>query len=468
MNIFNFRKPVSKPLSPVIKSIPKSNPRNIYSLFTSEFAELDLQRIKRYIETARRGLNFWKSLFFEYIRREDLFIGGVCQTRKLSLIGKLRSALRSKGFDSIIQGGEGAIREYIIESYKGVDIANVVSDIVESQLQGLSIFEIDYGVRAGKIVPEKIELVPNHLVLYDDISNEYSILDIRENDSNFMRVLSSNSYGDRIDMSNIKKVEVDPRKLLEVHSYDGNSQNGCMNGCIDSLIIAYYFKRYGISDWSTFLELYATPSRVGKYDPLSATPSDIRALEDGVKNFGANSWAVISNNTDLEFPSTAGKKESSDIYKDYIEYFNNSISIRVLGQTLTTSVGDTGSYAAARVHNTVREDILNSDVMIVEETLNRLNRRLIDLNFSGVTDYPVVVFPETRGIDDKKQLSEILRNLRAAGYEPDIEMLVDEFGFELQKSSEQMTGGSEQKTGGSEQKTGGSEQDIDDIIRELV
>jgi len=427
------KSPLSKYPGSMSKSVPKSNPRNIYSLFTNEFAELDLNRIKFYIEASRKGLNFWKSLFFEYIRREDLQLGGVCQTRKLAVIGKLRGAMNNGGVEGLIQGGDNLTRSYLVSCFENINLPNFLSDIVESQIQGVTIFEKNFGVSNGRIVLESINVIPNHLVMYHDIEDEYYILDIRENDSFFLRTLSSNSLSDRINLEPIVKVHLDKRKLFEVHSFDGNSQNGFQNGCVDSLIIAYYFKRFGISDWATFLELYATPPRVGKYDPLAATPEDIKALETGVRDFASNSWAVISKNTDLEFPTAQGKRESSDIYKDYITFFNESIAIRVLGQTLTTNVGDTGSYAAANIHNTVREDILNSDIMLIEESLNRLSRELIDMNFSGVSEYPLIRFPETRGLADKKTLSEILSNLRSSGYTPDIEVLRDEFGFRLEK-----------------------------------
>ena len=459
------------------KSIPMSNPRNIYSLFTNEFANLDLDRIKSYFEISRKGLNFWKSLFFDYIRREDLHIGGVCQTRKLAVVGKLRSAINADGLEGLISGEDEALKEYLIESFKQMNIANLLTDIVEAQIQGVSIFEKNFKLAGGKIVLDSLNIIPNHLILYDDVADEYNVMDVTANDAWLLRSLSSNTMQDRINLSAITKVAIDKHKLFEVHSFDGNNQNGFLNGCIDSLIIGYYFKRYGISDWATYLELFATPPRIGKYDPLASTPEDIRQLENGVQNFASNSWAVLSKNSEIIFPGDPGRKQSSDLFSDYIKFFNESISIRVLGQTLTTNVGDKGSYAAANIHNTVREDILNSDIMLIEDSLNRLSRELIDMNFSGVTDYPAWRFPETRGLADKKILSEILTNLSQAGYTPDIEVLVDEFGFELTREQianskeqivnnkkEQITNSKEQITNSKEQITNSKEQDISEPV----
>lgn len=468
MNFNIFKKSVPQPgktpakVTNITKEVPKSNPRNIYSLFTSEFAELDLNRIKLYLEAARKGLNFYKSLFFDYIRREDLHIGGVCQTRKLAVVGKIRSAINAGGLEGLITGENDPLKMFLVESFRKINLANLLTDIIEAQIQGVSIFEKNFTIEGNKIILDSINIIPNHLILYDDVADEYSVMDIVANDAFHLRALMSNSMQDRINLPLIQKIDVPKQKLFEVHSFDGNNQNGFLNGCLDSLIIAYYFKRYGISDWATYLELFATPPRIGKYDPLSSTPEDIRQLENGVKDFASNSWAVLSKNSEIIFPGdSGGKKQTSDLFSTFVEFYNSSVSIRVLGQTLTTSVGDKGSYAAANIHNTVREDILNSDIMLIEDSLNRLSRELIDMNFSGVTDYPVFRFPETRGLADKKTLSEILTNLNQAGYVPNIETLVDEFGFELTKETVESGKSSAVAEGSVKEKS------IDELLNEL-
>jgi len=60
----------------------------------------------------------------------------------------------------------------------------------------------------------------------------------------------------------------------------------------------------------------------------------------------------------------------------------------VLGQNLTTSLDNKGSYAAAQVHNAVRHDIIQGDLNLIEGTMNRLIKKVIDLNFADVKEYP--------------------------------------------------------------------------------
>jgi phage gp29-like protein len=61
---------------------------------------------------------------------------------------------------------------------------------------------------------------------------------------------------------------------------------------------------------------------------------------------------------------------------------DRQISKAVLGQTLTTEVGERGSYSASRTHDEIRNEIRNADSDLLAECLNgSLIRWLVDLNF---------------------------------------------------------------------------------------
>jgi phage gp29-like protein len=70
----------------------------------------------------------------------------------------------------------------------------------------------------------------------------------------------------------------------------------------------------------------------------------------------------------------------------------------ILGQTLTSNVGDTGSFAAAKVHNEVRDDKRRSDLRLVTSTVQRLVDALWRLNaFSG--DAPTLYLQDDTGLE---------------------------------------------------------------------
>jgi phage gp29-like protein len=184
---------------------------------------------------------------------------------------------------------------------------------------------------------------------------------------------------DRIDISEISLEDIDPVKILEVHSLDGNAQNGFLNGCIDSLIWAFLFKNYGLKDWSIYIERFATPSVIAKYPPLMSK-ADKDMLMNAVRNFGHLFKAVIPDNAVIEFGSDQTKSQTSDVFERYIDYWNTELSIRVLGQTGTTNKLDKGSYGAIEALEAVRNDVVRADLIMVEAAMNEIISRLCALN----------------------------------------------------------------------------------------
>ncbi len=204
----------TKHLSKDSRVIPSVNIQNIYSLYTSEFANLDISNLKYYLESSRKGLNFWKSLLFEYIRRIDLRISAVCQTRKLSVLGKKYS----------IECNDTAVKDFTIDFVSGIpNLENFFTDIVESSIQGLSVFEINYKFKESKILIDDIRRIQNHLIIYDDLSEEYLILDALKTSAINLR-LATTGVNDRIDIKTLPVLDIPEEKLIEVHSFDGDKR----------------------------------------------------------------------------------------------------------------------------------------------------------------------------------------------------------------------------------------------------
>ncbi len=80
----------------------------------------------------------------------------------------------------------------------------------------------------------------------------------------------------------------------------------------------------------------------------------------------------------------------------------------ILGQTLTSDVGNSGSYAAAKVHDAVRQDRRNADMRLVSITVQTLVNALHSLNgFSGAA--PVFIMEDEQGLNlDRAQRDALL------------------------------------------------------------
>jgi phage gp29-like protein len=151
---------------------------------------------------------------------------------------------------------------------------------------------------------------------------------------------------------------------------------------------SYLFKNYVLKDWVTFAEVFGQPLRLGKYG-AGATESDKQALLTAVANIGTDAAAIVPDSMLIEFVE-ARQTGTAELYERFCEYLDRQVSKAVLGQTLTTEVQrNTGSRAAAQVHDAVRRDILAADARRLGETLTRdLVKPLVDLNCGPQKRYP--------------------------------------------------------------------------------
>jgi phage gp29-like protein len=165
---------------------------------------------------------------------------------------------------------------------------------------------------------------------------------------------------------------------------------------------SYLFKNYSVKDWVTFAEVYGQPIRVGKYHP-GATEPEKEILLRAVANIGSDAAAIIPQSMLIEFIDNTSKGSSTDLYERFCDFLDRQVSKAVLGQTLTTEVKDGGSYAAAKVHDDVRQDIKRSDARQLGACLNRdFVRPFIDLNIGPQKAYPRILI----GISTSVQLKD--------------------------------------------------------------
>ena len=107
--------------------------------------------------------------------------------------------------------------------------------------------------------------------------------------------------------------------------------------------------------------------------------------------------AVIPDDSSVEIQE-ANKSSSAEIYEKLIDKMNAEISKAILGQTLTTEIGSTGSYAASNTHFAIRQDIVDSDRKLVESVINQLIQWIYEINFSN-QEVPVFEMYEPEDVD---------------------------------------------------------------------
>ncbi|MCB0720846.1 MAG: DUF935 family protein [Ignavibacteriae bacterium] len=427
------KKPLSMNPAMDSKVVRHGGFRNVFSLYTEEFSGLTAYNIKHYFEAARKGLNFFKAALFEDIKRKDMQIGGVCQSRKLGITGRYKL----NRIENFVHCNDEGMKAFVLENFSKINLPAFFSDVVDASVTGVSNFEIIYRTNGNSITIDKIQKIPNELIVYDEGGDRYLYLSPEERDIFKLRSLTASAYSgfdDRLDISKLSLIELPEEKVLEVHALDGNAGNGLMNGCIDALIWAFFFKSYLIKDLATFLELFAIPAIIGKYDPLMSREDRVK-FDTAIRDFGNHFRMVMSKDAEVEFVTDTNKGSSNEIYHRTLEYWDKKIAIRILGQNLSTEV-DSGSYAAAQAHSIIRNDFLISDMILCESAMNTLIKKVIDLNFSNPKVYPKFEFPETKSLEDKKMLSDIYSSLSSSGYHLDKEEVSKELGITTTPQSE--------------------------------
>ena len=228
--------------------------------------------------------------------------------------------------------------------------------------------------------------------------------------------------------------EIPPFKVI-YHRHKARSGYDTRAGMLRVCAWMYLFKNYCIKDWVAFSEVFGMPLRLGKYDP-GASKEDKDALVAAIRSLGSDAAGIISKSTEIEFIETIKSASGKLVYETLTDFCNREISKAIVGGTLTSDVGERGSYAASKTHNEVRLDLVKSDARSLADTLRmQLFRPLVGFNFGWDTPVPWFRF-RLQKPEDLKQLSEVYKNLVEMGQPVSAEHVSERFGVPLPKAGE--------------------------------
>ncbi len=205
-------------------------------------------------------------------------------------------------------------------------------------------------------------------------------------------------------------VACDPRQFLSL-ARD--------NAVLYSALKYHVFYSFALNNWAQFTETFGKPPRIAKYKP-GTTQAEKDQLWAMLQNFGTDLAAMVSDNVLIEFADFNTKTASVDLYSRLCEFCDDRITRRIIGNTLTTkAVGDGGSYAQAKVHNLVRQDILAGDCRDLAVLLSGHFTTLNQLNFSADAIDVSVNPPHDVSLLERIQIDEKLYNQIGIEFPPD-------------------------------------------------
>ena len=287
----------------------------------------------------------------------------LCDSHVFACIQSRKSGVLSLEWDINRGLDKDENAEEIEKLLKKLDIHKLISDILDATSFGFQPLEIMWKRdKSGHVLPERVVAKPPEWFCFDD-------------DNNLKFRTKENYYGELLP---------DKKFLLVQNNPTYNNPYG--ERTLSRVFWNVTFKKGGMKFWVIFTEKYGMPHLIGKH-PRGATKAETDSLADMLEEMVQDAIAVIPDDSSVEIKE-ASKSSSAEIYEKLIDKMNSEISKAILGQTLTTEVGATGSYAAANTHMQVRQDIIDSDKKLVESVINQLITWIYEINFPN-SEIPV-------------------------------------------------------------------------------
>ena len=294
--------------------------------------------------------------------------------------------------------------EKIKDEFKKVFNPDVVSQILETYLYGLNVFEVNYKEKEGLVYPRLVQR------------------DFRQFKFNDASEFVFNAGG--------SEQSIPPLKVIYALNR-ANFRKVYGDGLLKKLYFPIKMKNASLKFWFRFLEKFGSPWAIAKtsYEP-DEMAAEVQAMLSGDS-------AVIDTDEEI----TLVQPTSNVDFTRLPAYLDNQISKAILGANLTSEVKE-GSYAAAKTHNEIREDLAANDAKILIFVMNKAisffkeingyngelyaklfdedapnteraarDKTLYDMGFAPTKKYITSTY--NIEIDDNEQAQEKDRNLKA-------------------------------------------------------
>lgn len=334
------------------------------------------------IATRKRSLNYY-SLAMSYLPDPDIVLKKqgkdmkvykelLCDSHVFACVQSRKAGVLSLEWEINRGLDKDETAEKVIDTIKKLDIYKLINDILDATLFGFQPIEIIWGRVDNLILPIELKAKPSEWFCFDD-----------ENQLKFRT--KEHYFGEEL-----------PLKKFLCPQSNPSYENPYGERTLSRVFWPVTFKKGGLKFWVIFTEKYGIPHLIGKH-PRGASEEETDRLAGLLEQMVQDAIAVIPDDSSVEIQE-ANKSSSAEIFEKLMDKMNAEISKAVLGQTLTTEVGSTGSYAASNTHFAVRQDIIDSDKKIVEKTINQLIQWIYEINFSN-KDIPVFKMFEVEDID---------------------------------------------------------------------
>lgn len=353
-----------------------------------QMPELFMFNMKDYMDSVRNA----KSIDFSY--RVKLFDMYESAQLDLHLSGVLDKRLRGVTRIPIEFQRDGKPDDTINRQLRSPWFKQLCKDLVMSQFYGFTLVQF---------------------YLDDEGDIRYDLINRKHYDPVFHKILKYQGDLDGVDIENFSNT-------LFVGTERGL-------GIFAEILPAVLYKRGDMSDWAKFCNIFGMPIREYTYD---AGDEDARKkIIADARNQGSNAVYIHPNESEMKLIEAGNKTGSSELYQNFAEYWDSKISIRVLGNTLTTDAKDTGTQALGTVHKEEENDMNVDDRNFLLDILN-YNMKPIFTNLGFNVEGGDFVYAHKDKVDTQEMLN-VVKGMKEMGLPMDDDWLYETFGIEKPK-----------------------------------
>ncbi|WP_427340616.1 DUF935 domain-containing protein [Caloranaerobacter sp. DY30410] len=392
-----FGRPLSSK-KPIMNEIAVRSIYDKYSTYPSD--GLTPQRLAAIFKEADAGDVYRQMELFEEMESKDPHLFSQLQTRKNAVIGLDFEILPYSEDER-----DKKIAEFVSDViYSLESIEDIFLDLLDAIGKGFAVSEIMWAYDGKYVVIEDIKSIHQKRFLWDE--------------NNVMRLITDEEpMGIPL-----------PQNKFVIHKYKARSGHPVRAGVLRVVAWMYLFKNYDVKDWVSFCETFGMPVRLGKYN-AGTSEEEKDALMKALVTLGSDAAGIIPDSTSIEFIET-NKTSSVNVYETLANFCNREMSKAILGQTLTSEIGSSGSYAASKTHDGVRQDLIEADCKALAQTFLRdVIRPLVYFNFGEVRRLPYLKFHYEPPEDLEKSAKTYAVLIKEIGLPVSEEHIYEKFGI---------------------------------------
>lgn len=136
-------------------------------------------------------------------------------------------------------------------------------------------------------------------------------------------------------------------------------------------------------------QIFGLPIRWATY-PQGASDELVNQVCTMLENMGASAWGAFPAGTSIELKE-ASKTGGASPQDSMLDRADRQADLLILGQTLTTTEGQTGTQALGSVHKGIRDEIIQAAANWAAQVINlQLIPAIIRLNFGDEAELPEI------------------------------------------------------------------------------